>query len=114
MREGDIALTLLLQADGQMKARPALLLRQMRPFGDWLVCGVSSRLRQQVADFDEIIDRLDDDFAESGLRVPSLIRLGFLATLPEGNFLGRIGSISAKRYLSLRQRLADYLGIADA
>ena len=52
--EGDIALASLPQADGLIKQRPALLLRQMPPFGDWLVCGISTQLRQQVADLDEV------------------------------------------------------------
>ena len=52
--EGDIALASLPQADGLIKQRPALLLRQMPPFGDWLVCGISTQLRQRVADLDEV------------------------------------------------------------
>lgn len=46
MREGDIVLTPIAQADGRVKNRPAVLLREMPPFGDFLVCGVSSQLRQ--------------------------------------------------------------------
>jgi mRNA interferase MazF len=44
MNEGDIALTALPQSDGSVKPRPAVLLRRMPPFGDWLVCGVSTQL----------------------------------------------------------------------
>ena len=33
MTEGDVTLTLLPQADGCFKPRPAILLRQMPPFG---------------------------------------------------------------------------------
>ena len=54
MKEGDIVLALLPQTDGRGKFRPAVLLRRMPGFGDLLVCGISTQLRQQVADFDEI------------------------------------------------------------
>ena len=46
MNEGDIALAPLPQADGQIKTRPVVLLRRLPPFGDFLVCGVSSQLHQ--------------------------------------------------------------------
>ena len=38
MNEGDVALTVLPQADGQRKSRPVVALRRMPPFDDWLVC----------------------------------------------------------------------------
>ena len=44
MTGGDVALTPLPQADGRTKPRPAILLRQMPPFGDWLICSVSTQL----------------------------------------------------------------------
>ncbi len=81
----------------------------MPPFNDLLVCGVSRQLHQQVPNLDEIISTADADFASSGLRQTSLIRLGFLAVLPETEFLGDIGSISAERHKPLLRRLASYL-----
>jgi len=47
MKEGDVVLTPLPQTDGVIKNRPAVALCQMPPFGDWLVCGISTQLRQQ-------------------------------------------------------------------
>jgi hypothetical protein len=44
-----VALAPLQQSDGSVKNHPVVLLRQMPPFGDWLVCGVSTQLRQRVA-----------------------------------------------------------------
>ena len=107
--EGDIALASLPQADGLIKPRPTVLLRQMPPFGDWLVCGISTQLHQRVADLDELIDPADLDFADSGLKAPSVIRLGFLTTLPARRFHGVVGSISHERHQRLLQRLSDYL-----
>jgi mRNA interferase MazF len=101
MNEGDIALAPLPQADGQIKNRPVGLLRRLPPFGDFLVCGVSSQLHQRVTGFDETIAPADQEFAASGLKTASLIRLGFLAVLPDAALLGKIGSLSSE----CRQRL---------
>src|SRR6266513_6072089 len=76
----------------------------MPPFGDWLVCGVSTQLRQRVAELDEVIDVSDGDFVASGLKAASLIRLGFLAVMPTAKFLGAVGSISDQRRVRLSQK----------
>jgi mRNA interferase MazF len=107
MKEGDIVLALLPQADGRCKNRPTVVLRRMPGFGDLLVCGISTQLRQQVADFDEIIEPSHPDFKTSGLKESSLIRLSFLAVLPVSSFLGTIGSISSERHQRLLSRLSD-------
>ena len=56
MKEGDICIHKVAQPDGSFKMRPVLLLKQMRPFGDWIVCAISTQLRQEVKDFDLIVD----------------------------------------------------------
>ena len=109
MKEGDIVLALLPQTDGRGKYRPAVVLRRMPGFGDLLVCGISTQLRQQVPDFDEMIEPSHPDFKTSGLKAPSLIRLGFLAVLPAKHFLGTIGSISGERHQRLLSRLSEHL-----
>lgn len=109
MKEGDVVLSPFPQADGKVKNRPAIVLRVMPPFGDLLVCGVSRQVRHRVEAFDEIIAATDSDFRTSGLVDSSLIRLGFLALLPQSEFLGEIGSISAERHHRLLRRLADHL-----
>nr|VFK53666.1 MAG: PemK-like, MazF-like toxin of type II toxin-antitoxin system [Candidatus Kentron sp. TUN] len=55
MTEGDIVLTPFPQADGKVKNRPALILREFPPYGDFLVCGISTQIRQAVPGFDDII-----------------------------------------------------------
>ena len=109
MNEGDVALASLPQATGASKARPVVLLRQLPPFGDWLVCGVSSQLHQLVAGFDETVVTTDADVVRSGLKTSSLIRLGFLAVLPMNEILGRLGDVGQKRHARLLNRLAEYL-----
>ena len=109
MKEGDIVLTPVPQANGQIKNRPALFLREMPPFNDALVCGISTQLQQQVSGFDEIIHRQDTDFSSSGLVTDSVIRLGFLAVIPQNKIIGSIGSIATSRHQRLLQNLSDHL-----
>lgn len=109
MKEGDVILTPLPQADGKVKHRPAVALREMPPYGDFLVCGVSTQVHLAVSGFDDLIIGKDDDFAGSGLMTDSLIRLGFLAVLPRKNIVGSIGAIAPERHRRLLQRLSDYL-----
>lgn len=110
MKPGDVVLAQLRQADGVMKTRPALVLGEMPPFADFLVCGVSTQLRHEVPGFDEMMKPTDDDFKGSGLIEASLIRLGFLAILPRREVLGSIGSIAPERLQRLAQRLCERLG----
>jgi mRNA interferase MazF len=110
MKPGAMALARVQQADGHLKARPVVVLQEMPPYRDLLVCAVSSQLRHETPGFDEIIRSTDDDFAASGLKVASLVRLGLLATLPREAILGNLGTISVTRLRKLRDRLADHLG----
>jgi len=113
MKEGQVVLTPLPQADGHIKYRPAVVLRIMPRFGDFLVCSVSAQLRQEVPGFDDPIGPADPDFAASGLKVPSLIRLGFLTVLPASSLLGAIGSISEGCHHRLLERLSNHIGPAQ-
>ena len=105
MQEGDIAIASIQQSDGTYKPRPVLVLRQLPGFGDFLVCGISSQLRQTVPGFDEVIQPDSDN----QLRVASVIRLANLIALSTPNLNRAIGYIPDALLNTLRQRLADYL-----
>jgi mRNA interferase MazF len=109
MKEGDVVLIAMPQSNGQIKNRPAIVLRSMPPFGDLLVCGISTQLRQQAASFDETIEPSHSDFAASGVKSASLIRLGFLAILPVSSLSSKIGQIAPKRHRRLLERLTSHL-----
>jgi mRNA interferase MazF len=109
MKEGDVILTPLPQTDGKLKNRPAIFLREMPPYRDSLVCGVSTQTHLLTPDFDELITSVDRDFNESGLVSDSLIRLGFLAVIPRRKIIGSIGSISPERHKRLLHKLSEYL-----
>lgn len=109
MDSGDLVLVDLIQSDGKRKRWPALLLKQMPPFNDWLLCGVSTQLHQEVKDFDILLDSREEYFPSTGLLKSSIIRLGFLAVLPSAQILGKIGEVPANiRNLAL-ERLSHHL-----
>lgn len=109
MTAGDVVLARLPQADEGVKIRPAVLLCRLPPFEDWLACGVSSQTRHLVADFDELLEPGDADYPASGVRAPSLIRLGFLGVLSKAQIGGAVGRIDATRLQRLRHRLVRCL-----
>jgi mRNA interferase MazF len=74
-------------------------------YGDYLVCGLSSQLHQYQAGFDEML--MPD--AQNGLRLTSVIRLGFLDTLPASQIIGQLGDVPDSLLTTLRQRLADHI-----
>ena len=113
MKEGNIVLTPIPQSNQEIKNRPALILRIMPRYQDFLVCGISSQLKQYVRDFDEIILGDDDDFESSGLVKVSVIRLGFLTVIPSRQIIGSIGSISIIRHRRLLQNLSQYLSLEN-
>lgn len=109
MNQGDVVLTPVPQANGILKNRPAIFLREMPPYGDVLVCGVSTQLHREVKGFDDLIKSTDSDFKSTGLKTDSLIRLGFLAVLPRKSVIGSIGAVSVARHRRLLKRLSNYL-----
>jgi len=95
---------------GEGKYRPVLLLARMPgPFGDWLVCAITSQLRHAVENWDEVIEQVDGDFQSSGLKGPSLIRIGKLATVEEDMLEGVLGEVSSDRLAAILSRIADFL-----
>jgi mRNA interferase MazF len=111
MREGSVILTVIFQVDGRRKNRPALILREMPRYGDLLICGISTQLKQYTPNFDEIVRMEDPDFITSGLVKESLIRLTFLAAIQRTEVIGSIGSIDNSRHSRLLSNLANYLSI---
>jgi len=78
---GQIVLFKFPQTDLQeRRLRPALLLGKLPgSYNDWLVCMISSQIRHTIPEFDEVVQEDDSDFAKSGLKVSSVIRIGRLA-----------------------------------
>ena len=92
------------------KLRPALLLGRLPGEGDdWLMCMISSQLRHYVAQFDEVVQSNAPDFADSGLRITSVIRVGRLAAVDGAILAGATGQIAQDRLLRIRNRLSEWL-----
>ncbi|MEW5825456.1 MAG: type II toxin-antitoxin system PemK/MazF family toxin [Candidatus Bipolaricaulota bacterium] len=109
LKAGQVCLVRLPRTDlAEGKYRPVLLLTRLPgPFGDWLVCAITSQLRHAVANWDEEIAEADDDFESSGLKGHSLIRIGKLATVEEEALEGVLGEISSRRIAAIRSKIAD-------
>ena len=110
-RAGQIVVTPFPYSDlSGSKLRPVLLLRQASTrFDDWLVCMVSSQLQQAEPYLDELLTTEDADFAVSGLKASSVMRLSRLAVLEGSSLIGCLGIISDARLACLRQRLAAWI-----
>ncbi len=109
MKAGDLAIADLPVLGGGLKRRPVVLLCEMPPFQDWLVCGVTTQLRHEVVGLDDIVRANDPDFPASGLKAESLIRLGFVATLSPAEIVAQIGALAPARHRQLLSRLANHL-----
>lgn len=111
-RPGQIVLAPFPYADlSGAKLRPVLLLHKAASrFDDWLVCMISSQLQQAEPDFDEVISIADADFAASGLKTSSVIRIGRLAVADGALLAGCIGEIGDERLDNIRRRLAAWIG----
>jgi mRNA interferase MazF len=109
-KAGQIVLTPFPHTDlSGAKLRPVLMLRHASRFDDWLVCMVSSKLDQAETGFDELLATTDSDFASSGLKVASVLRLSHLAVLDSSLLVGNIGSIGKERLERVRQRLSRWI-----
>ncbi len=111
MKPGKLALLRFPQVNlEEGTLRPVLLITRV-PGGypDWLVAMVSSRLEQAIPGVDEVIRGEDADFSASGLDQASVIRIGRLAVVNAGLFLGAIGEISGERLVRIRRRIADWI-----
>jgi mRNA interferase MazF len=92
------------------KLRPALLVGKLPgEYDDWLICMVSSQTRHAIPEFDELVQEDDADFANSGLKGSSVIRVGRLAVIHGEILLGAMGQIAPERLQRIKRHLAEWL-----
>lgn len=108
---GDIVLLRFPQTDSQPgKLRPVLLVTATpAKYDDWLICMISTRLNQAIDGLDDIIDTDDTDFASTGLKAVSLVRVTRLAIVSETILIGSIGSISKTRLDRIRKNISNWI-----
>ena len=109
MKPGNIVLVDLLQSDGNYKLRPALVLKKLPKYNDFLICGISTQVHQYIKDYDEILYQQDNYFSLTGLQKTSLVRLFFLAVASEKRIAGSIGKIQETLHKDLLQRLSMFI-----
>ncbi|MEM6911124.1 MAG: type II toxin-antitoxin system PemK/MazF family toxin [Verrucomicrobiota bacterium] len=107
--EGDIVVAELPQADGNSKARPVLILRELPGFGDFLVCGISTQIRQAEEDFDVVLGEDDADFSSTGLKATSVVRLSFVSSIQLTRMRRHLGNVSSTTLETLQSNLAAHL-----
>ncbi len=109
--EGQIVLYDFPETNWQVsKIRPALLLKRLPgTYDDWLLCMITRRVHQVIANFDLILSPKDTDFNDSGLRSESLIRIARLAVVDGELLKGSIGKLSNQKLLLVQSRLAYWL-----
>lgn len=96
MKPGEIVLIRFPQADLQAgKLRPALVIA-VAPgrHADLLLVLITSQIQQAVPEFDEVIEVTDSDYAGTGLKVRSAVRIARLASVESDVINARLGSIS--------------------
>ena len=110
-RPGHIVLFRFPQTDLVVgKLRPALLIAKLPTvYDDWLVCMMSSQAHQTISGMDELVSRSNRDFAESGLKTDTVIRLTRLAVVSDSIFAGKLGEIGNDRLQALKSRLANWI-----
>lgn len=111
MNPGDVVLIPLPQLGGvSTKLRPALILTMLPgPYQNVLLCGISTQLHLIQANWDELIQAADGDFAGSGLHQASVVRLSYLYAAETAEITGIIGRIDPTRLARLRTHLADHV-----
>ena len=92
------------------KTRPALLLGKLPgDYDDWLTCMVSSKTDHYIPKLDEIIRGEDSDFAQSGLKASSVIRVSRLAVIQGKTLMGATGQISSNRLQRVKNQLVEWI-----
>ena len=110
MNPGDVVLIRLPQLGGALKLRPALVVAMLPgPFQNVLICGISTRVQNLEADWDELVEVTASDFPRSGLHRRCAIRLSYLHAAEAREICGVIGQIDPARLDRLKRRLIDLL-----
>ncbi|MEW5946348.1 MAG: type II toxin-antitoxin system PemK/MazF family toxin [bacterium] len=111
MSPGTVSLVRFPQSDlREGKYRPVVVISPLPgPFGDWLICAITSQLQHGIEGWYETISPADSDFISSGLKAQSLIRIGKLATVEAIVLEGILGKISENRLKNIIKKISDYL-----
>ena len=88
------------------KVRPAVCLTdEIKPHGHIVLAFITSRIAATASATDLVIDKSDADFAITGLKVSSTIRLHRLMTVAKSIIRRELGELSAAQRTEIDNRL---------
>lgn len=108
MTRGDIVLVDFPFTDlSQTKLRPALIVWVSLNGEDVVVCAITSQNLKTLEPEDFLIDTTDPEFAETGLRVASKVRVTRVATLRRSLLLKKLGKLGTEQRKGLNTKLVQ-------
>lgn len=113
MKRGTVVLTPFPFTDlSGRKVRPALVVsRSDRPGSDVLLAFITSKHSLTPAKSDLPVDNAHPDFAQTGLKVSSVVKLDKLVTVEQSIILGELGEFSAALLNEVNEKLRYALAL---
>jgi mRNA interferase MazF len=109
---GDVVLTRFPFTDlTGASLRPALVISRGLIGQDLVLAGISSVVRGALAPADYTVDTTHPEFALTGLRVTSVLRLHKLATVEQSVVIRRLGRIGPQLQVEVDARLRVVVGL---
>jgi mRNA interferase MazF len=88
------------------KVRPAVCLTdEIKPYDHIVLAFITSRVSANATATDLVIDKSEADFAKTGLKVSSTIRLHRLMTVSKSIIRRELGELSASQQIEIENRL---------
>lgn len=95
-----------------LKVRPAICLTDKISIYDHVVIAfITSQANKATEPSDLIINTFDKNFAQTGLKVTSAIRLHRLVTVPDSLILRHLGNLPPNYHTDLEKRLKAMFGL---
>ncbi len=90
------------------KVRPAVCLtNEIEPYGHVVLAFITSQVSHNPSPTDLVIDEKDADFARTGLKVSSMIRLHRLVTLSKTFIKRELGELSDESRIGVKKCLQE-------
>lgn len=94
------------------KVRPAVCLTdEIQPHGHIVLAFVTSKVSANPSGTDFVIDSQNADFARTGLKVSSTVRLHRLMTISKAIIQRKLGELSENQQTEIENRLRKLFGI---
>ncbi|CAN5364220.1 type II toxin-antitoxin system PemK/MazF family toxin [soil metagenome] len=88
------------------KVRPAVcLIDEIQPYGHIVLVFITSKVSQNPSATDFVIDSKDADFAQTGLKVASMVSLHRLMTISKSTIKREPGELSNNQQKEIEKRL---------